>query len=121
MNCTPLRLNTLRTSSIRSSVAILCADPDDGIDEILSGLQTFRRRQPELVADLTDVAPVQPPLRHLQLIIVGGDSFHLRVLGLAVPHDRILPKIERRPVPPSPGRQPPPVPRRRAHRLPRRA
>src|SRR4051794_27541719 len=95
MNSTWLRVNTLRTSSNRSSVAILCADPDDGIDEILGGLQTLRRRQLELVADLNDIAPVQPPLRHLQLIVVGGDPFHLWVRGPVVPwvHDRILPKV----------------------------
>src|SRR5436305_1848800 len=96
MNSTWLRVNTLRTSSNRSSVAILCADPDNSVDEILGGLQTLRRRQLELVADLNDIAPVQPPLRHLQLIVVGRDPFHLWVRGPVVPwvHDRILPKVE---------------------------
>src|ERR1700681_2007614 len=97
MNSTSFRTNTLRTSSNLSSVAILSADPDYGIHEILGSPQSLRWRQLELVANLTDVAPVQAPFRHLQLAVVGGNPFHLRARDPVVSpvHDRIVPEIER--------------------------
>src|ERR1700704_5558648 len=97
MNSTSFRTNTLRTSSNLSSVAILGADPDYGVHEILGSPQTLRWRQLELVANLADVAPVQSPLRHLQLVVVGGNPCHLGARDPVVSPVHPRPLISRSP------------------------
>lgn len=55
------RPRTLRTSSNLASTAILSADSEDSVHEVLGSAQSLRGCELEPLADLTHVAPIQPP------------------------------------------------------------